>query len=83
MSEEEDPELTTIRTMVESGVLDFSKPKMRAHLIQKLNIKDMEVRVAKLREQGVDEEEANTRVIFGELGIEPIARAIKTNIYIS
>jgi hypothetical protein len=32
----------------------------------------MEVRIAKIREQGVDEEEANTRVIFGELGIEPI-----------
>jgi integrase len=72
VSREEDPELTTIRTMVESGVLDFSKPKVRAYLIQKLNIKDMKVRVAKMREQGVDEEEANTRVIFGELGIEPI-----------
>jgi integrase len=72
VSKEVDPELTAIRTMVESGVLDFTKPKVRAYLIQKLNIKDMEVRIAKIREQGVDEEEANTRVIFGELGIEPI-----------
>jgi integrase len=72
VSREVDPELTTIKTMVESGVLDFTKPKVRAYLIQKLNIQDMKVRVAKLREQGIEEEEANTRVIFGELGIEPI-----------
>ena len=72
VSREEDPELTAIRTMVESGVLDLSKPKVRGYLVQKMGIQDMEVRVAKIREQGVDEEEANVRVIYGELGVKPM-----------
>ena len=72
VSREEDPELTTIRTMVESHVLDLSKPNVRQYLIKKLDIQDMDVRVAKIREQGVDEEEANTKVIFGELGVKPM-----------
>jgi hypothetical protein len=72
VSREEDPELTAIRTMVESHVLDLSKPNVRQYLIKKLGIQDMDVRVAKIREQGVDEEEANARVIFGELGVKPM-----------
>lgn len=69
---EEDPEITTIRTMVESGVLDLSKPNVKQYLIQKLGIQDMEIRVAKTREQGYSDDEAIARVIFGELGIEPM-----------
>lgn len=69
---QEDPELTTIRTMVESGVLDLSKPNVRQYLIKKLGIEDMDVRVAKMREKGVDEEEAVGTIICGELGLEPM-----------
>jgi len=47
--------------MVESGVLDLSKPNVRQYLIQKLGIKDME-------EAGFDEDSAFTRIICGELG---------------
>jgi len=72
VSREEDPELTTIRTMVESRVLDLSKPNVRQYLIKKLGIEDMDVRVAKIREQGLAEDEAYTRVICGELGVKPI-----------
>ncbi|MEM3056656.1 MAG: hypothetical protein QW639_05445, partial [Candidatus Bathyarchaeia archaeon] len=68
----EDPELTTIRTMVESGVLDLTKPQVRSYLIQKLGIGDVEVRVARLRETGLGEEEAYTRLICEELGVEPL-----------
>jgi hypothetical protein len=32
----------------------------------------MDVRVAKIREQGLEEDEAYTRVIYGELGVKPI-----------
>jgi hypothetical protein len=69
--EREDPELTTIRTMVESGVLDLSKPNVRQYLVSKLGIEDMEVRVAKLRVKGLDDEDAVIRTLCGELGIEP------------
>ncbi len=68
----EDPELTTIRTMVESGVLDLSKPQVRQYLIQKLGIEDVEVRVARLREMGKGEEEAHVWLICEELGLEPL-----------
>ena len=68
---EEDPELTTLRTMVESGVLDLSKPNVRQYLVQKLGIEDMEVRVAKMKEGGLGDDDAAAKVICGELGIEP------------
>ena len=68
----EDPELTTIRTMVESGVLDLSKPRVREYLVKKLGIEDMAVKVARMREGGLGEEEGAVRVICGELGIEPM-----------
>jgi hypothetical protein len=69
---EDDPELTTIRTMVESGVLDLSKPNVRQYLIHKLGIEDMEVRVAKMREGGLVVVAAVTRTLCDELGIEPM-----------
>ena len=72
VSREEDPELTTIRTMVESRVLDLSKPNVRQYLFKKLGIKDMDVRIAKVRQQGLGEEEAYVNVICNELGVEPI-----------
>jgi integrase len=71
-SRDEDPELTTIRTMVESGVLDLAKPNVRTYLIQKLGIQDMEVRVAKLRVQGYDDDASVARTLYGELGIDPL-----------
>jgi hypothetical protein len=71
-SREEDPELTTIRTMVESGVLDLSKPNVRQYLVKKLGIEDMDVKVAKMREEGLNEDDAYLRIICGELGVEPI-----------
>ncbi len=69
---EEDPELTTIRTMVESGVLDLAKPNVRQYLINKLGIQDMEVRVAKMRAKGLEEEAAVARTLCDALGIEPM-----------
>ena len=72
VSREEDPELTTIRTMVESRVLDLSKPNVRQYLIQKLGIRDVDVRIAKVRGQGLSEDEAYAKVICGELGVKPI-----------
>jgi hypothetical protein len=71
--EREDPELTTIRTMVESGVLDLSKPNVRQYLIRKLGLEDVEIRVAKMREDGLNEAEAYARVICERLGIEPMS----------
>jgi hypothetical protein len=71
-SSEEDPELTTIRTMVESGVLNLTKPNVRTYLIQKLGIQDMEVRVAKLRAQGYDDDASVARTLYSELGIDPL-----------
>jgi len=65
----EDPEMTTIKTMVESGVLDISKPNVRAYLISKLGIEDMEVEVARMKEAGVDDDEAVYAVIVGRLGL--------------
>lgn len=69
---EADPELTTLRTMVESGVLDLSKSNVRNYLVQKLGIKDMEAKVAKMRDEGSNEEEAYAKIICGELGVEQI-----------
>jgi len=70
-SREEDPEITTIRTMVESGVLDLSKPKVRQYLIRKLGIEDAGIKVAKMMEKGLGEEEALTEVLCAELGVKP------------
>jgi hypothetical protein len=69
---EEDAELTTIRTMVESGVLDLSKPNVRDYLLKKLGIEDMKVKVAKMKREGLAEEEAISKAICGELGIQPM-----------
>ncbi|MHA1632269.1 MAG: site-specific integrase [Candidatus Freyarchaeota archaeon] len=71
-SREEDPEITAIRTMVESGVLDLSKPKVRQYLIRKLGIEDAEVKVAEMVEKGLSETEAYARAICDELGLKPI-----------
>jgi integrase len=71
-SDDEDPELTTLRTMVESGVLDLDKQQVKAYLIQKLGIQDMEVRVAKLRVQGYDDDASVARTLYGALGIDPL-----------
>jgi hypothetical protein len=71
-SDEEDPELTTLRTMVESGVLNLGKPNVRTYLIKKLGIQDMEVRVAKLRAQGYDDDASVARTLYGALGIDPL-----------
>jgi len=69
---EEDPEITTIRTMVESGVLDLSKPNVRQYLIRKLGIEDVKGRVARMIMNGVEEEKAYARVICGKLGLKPV-----------
>jgi hypothetical protein len=74
----EDPELTTIRMMVESGVLDLEKPNVRTYLIQKLAIQDMDVRVAKLRTQGYDDDASVARTLYGALGIDPLRIDILT-----
>ena len=58
--------------MVESGVLDLSKPNVRSNLIQKLGIEDMEVKIAKMRKEGLSEEEAHVRIICRELSVEPM-----------
>jgi hypothetical protein len=71
-SREEDQEMTTIRTMVESGVLDLSKANVRAYLLKKLGVEDMEVKIAKLKRDGLAEEEAISNAICGELGIKPM-----------
>jgi len=69
---EEAAELTTIRTMVESGVLDLTRPSVREYLIQKLGIKDLKIKMAKMREEGISESEAYARIICEKLGIQPI-----------
>jgi len=69
----EEVELSTIKTMIESSVLDLSKPSVRQYLIRKLGLEDIEVKVAKMKEEGVDEIEAYTKIICGKLGIEPIS----------
>jgi len=71
-SREEDPELTAIRTMVESGVLDLSKPNVRQYLVNKLGIEDAETRIAEMKEEGLGEDEAYARVVCRELGIKPM-----------
>jgi hypothetical protein len=68
----EDPELTALRTMVESGVLDLSKPNVRQYLVEKLGIEDAEARVARLRESGFDDYSAFARVVCEVLGIDPM-----------
>jgi hypothetical protein len=68
---EEDPEVTTIRTMVESRVLNLANRNVRDYLFSKLGIQDMEVRVTKLRETGLTEETAQANLICNELGIKP------------
>ena len=66
----EDPEMTTIRTMVESGVLDIHKPNVRDYLISKLGIEDAKQRVAMMvSEAGIKEDEAMATVIIGALGL--------------
>jgi len=66
----EDPEMTTIRTMVESGVLDIHKPNVRDYLISKLGIEDAKQRVAMMMsEAGLKEDEAMATVIIGALGL--------------
>ncbi len=69
---EENSELVTVRTLVESRVLKLEEPAVREFLVQKLGIKDMDVRVAKMKESGMSEDEAYVRAICGELGIEPM-----------
>jgi len=59
--------------MVESGVLDIHKPNVRVYLLQKLGIEDMEMKVARMRETGLKEEEAEATVIAGELGLDPMS----------
>jgi hypothetical protein len=58
--------------MVETGVLDLSKPNVRQYLIKKLGIKEIDVKVAKTMKQGLEEGEAYAKVICEELGVEPI-----------
>jgi integrase len=68
----EDPELTTIRTMVESGVLDLSKSNVKDYLISKLGLGDVSNKIEKtVLEQGVTEEVAMNTLIFDRLGIKP------------
>jgi integrase len=69
----EEVELATIKTMVESGTLDLSKPNVRQYLIKKLGLEDVEVKVAKMKEKGLDETEAYTKTICEKLGIEPMS----------
>ena len=65
--------MTAIRTMVESGVLDLAKPNVRKiPLVQKLGIEDMDAKVAKIREKGSNEEEAYSKILCGELGVQPM-----------
>jgi len=66
----EDPEMTTIKTMVESGVLDIYKPNVRAYLISKLGIEDAKQRAAMMMsDAGLKEDEAMATVIVGRLGL--------------
>jgi len=72
LGREEDPEVTTIRTMVESGVLDLTKPNVKQYLIQKLGIKNEESRIAEMKREGISEDEAYARLVCKKLGIKPI-----------
>lgn len=66
----EDPAMTTIKTMVESGVLDIYKPNVRAYLISKLGIEDAKQRAAMMMiDAGLKEDEAMATVIVGRLGL--------------
>jgi hypothetical protein len=55
--------------MVDSGVLDIYKPNVRAYLISKLGIEDVDVEVAMMKEAGLEEKEAVTALIIGKLGL--------------
>ena len=68
----EDPELTTIRTMVESGVLDLSKPNVKQYLVKKLGIEDVEPKIAEMEAEGLNKTDAYAKVICRELGIKPM-----------
>ncbi|MEM2905724.1 MAG: hypothetical protein QW057_04125 [Candidatus Bathyarchaeia archaeon] len=68
----EDQELTTLRVLVESRQLDLSKPSIRQYLAQKLGMEDMAARVARMKERGLSEEEAEVNAICGGLGLEPM-----------
>ena len=71
-SREEDPEVTTIRAMVESGVLDLSKANVKQYLVKKLSIENMESRIAEMKEEGLGEAEAYARMVCRQLGIKPM-----------
>lgn len=68
----EDPEVTTIRTMVESGVLDLSKPNVKQYLVKKLGIEDVEPKIAEMEAEGLNKTEAYAKVVCRELGIKPM-----------
>lgn len=70
--EDEDAELVTLRTMVESGVLDLSRPNVKNYLVGKLGIKDLEQRIAKMKYTGLDEDSLITKVLSDKLGLEPM-----------
>jgi hypothetical protein len=72
LGREEEPEVTTIRTMVESGVLDLTKPNVKQYLIQKLGIKNEESRIAEMKNEGISEDEAYARLVYKKLGIKPM-----------
>ena len=63
--------MTAIKTMVESGVLDLSKPNVRRYIVQKLGIEDINAKIAKMRQAGSNEEEAYKKILCGQLGIQP------------
>lgn len=52
----EDPKLTTIKRT----------------LVKKLRLEDMDVRVTKMRETGIEEEKVTSHVIIRELGLDPV-----------
>ena len=68
----EDVELKTLKVLVESGQLDLSKSTVRKYLVEKLGIEDMEIKIAKMRQEGVEGGEAFARIISDELGIKPM-----------
>ncbi|MEM3385587.1 MAG: site-specific integrase [Nitrososphaeria archaeon] len=71
-SVKEDPELTSIKTMVEAGVLDLTKPAVRNYLLQKLGIEDMQVKIAKTKQPAKSEDDTIIDLICESLGINPI-----------
>jgi len=69
---EEDVGITVIKTLIETGMLDLSNPQVVKRLVEMLKIKDLDVRIAKMKEErGLsDDEEALRAVICAELGID-------------